>query len=290
MIRGTFLVLFTLLLLSGNQMQAQEINTIINNTQINRATQVVEPDTLVRPQLKESDLEKIPSLRAQFEKLNSTYTSQDTPSEELLRLITKDEISLSPEAQYWVDWKRDPETIVKPWITLRDTTIVNPLFTPLLLKGSLLPEEAVIFDRSFITPKNSISAEFTPDTTLFQDVILRNKIQQIAYNYVRTNHPEYFRYTQEDLPNDIIKAQVIEKSTDKPELIKIEKEQKSIDDVDAPVKFIPERRYWTSSFQSSIQFAQNYVSPNWHKGGVSALNLTNRQYFIYNYKDRKSVV
>jgi hypothetical protein len=287
MIRGTFLVLFTLLLLSGNQMQAQEINTIINNTQINRATQVVEPDTLVRPQLKESDLEKIPSLRAQFEKLNSTYTSQDTPSEELLRLITKDEISLSPEAQYWVDWKRDPETIVKPWITLRDTTIVNPLFTPLLLKGSLLPEEAVIFDRSFITPKNSISAEFTPDTTLFQDVVLRNKIQQIAYNYVRTNHPEYFRYTQEDLPNDIIKAQVIEKSTDKPELIKIEKEQKSIDDVDAPVKFIPERRYWTSSFQSSIQFAQNYVSPNWHKGGVSALNLTNRQYFIYNYNKDK---
>ncbi|MDO4757122.1 MAG: DUF3078 domain-containing protein, partial [Parabacteroides sp.] len=286
MARGTFIALFIILLFTGNRTFAQEVNLIQNN-QINRATHVVTPDTLTRPQLKETDLEKIPSLRAQFETMNKTYTSQDAPSEDLLRLLTKDEIGLSPEAQYWVDWKRDPETIIKPWMTLRDTTIVNPLFTPLLFKGELIPEESVVFDRSFINQYQRDTTFFTPDTSLFKNVVLREKIQNMAYNYVRTNHPEYFRYTQDDLPTDVIKAQVIKKSTDTPELIKIEKEQKSIDDVDAPVKFIPERRYWTSSFQSSVQFAQNYISPNWHKGGVSALNLTNRQYFVYNYNKDK---
>lgn len=286
MARGTFIALFIILLFTGNRAFAQEVNLIQNN-QINRATHVVTPDTLTRPQLKETDLEKIPSLRAQFETMNKTYTSQDAPSEDLLRLLTKDEIGLSPEAQYWVDWKRDPETIIKPWMTLRDTTIVNPLFTPLLFKGELIPEESVVFDRSFINQYQRDTTFFTPDTSLFKNVVLREKIQNMAYNYVRTNHPEYFRYTQDDLPTDVIKAQVIKKSTDTPELIKIEKEQKSIDDVDAPVKFIPERRYWTSSFQSSVQFAQNYISPNWHKGGVSALNLTNRQYFVYNYNKDK---
>ena len=225
MTRGIFLALCIVSALFCTRIQAQEMN-IINGNPINRATQVVVPDTLSRPQLKETDLEKIPSLRAQFEKMNSTYTSQDAPSEELLRILTKDEIGLSPEAQYWVDWKRDPETVVKPWMTLRDTAIVNPLFTPLLLKGELLPEESVIFDKSLITPQYPNTIGFALDTTLFQDVVLRNKIQDMAYSYVRTNHPEYFRYSQDDLPTDIIEAQVIEKSTDKPELIKIEKEQK----------------------------------------------------------------
>ena len=86
MTRGIFLALCIVSALFCTRIQAQEMN-IINGNPINRATQVVVPDTLSRPQLKETDLEKIPSLRAQFEKMNSTYTSQDAPSEELLRIL-----------------------------------------------------------------------------------------------------------------------------------------------------------------------------------------------------------
>ena len=45
-----------------------------------------------------------------------------------------------------------------------------------------------------------------------------------------------------------------------------------------------ERKYWIPSFESSVQFSQNYISDNWHKGGNSNLNLSMRTYFslLYN--------
>ena len=131
---------------------------------------------------------------------------------------------------------------------------------------------------------------FEPDTTLFQDEILKNKLQNTAYNYVRVNYPEYFRYSERDLPTDVVKTHVIKKATYEPELIKIESDPNAFSDVDAPVKFIPERRYWTSNFESTMQFSQNYISPNWSAGGDPNFNMNTRQYFKYDYnKDKVQV-
>lgn len=44
-----------------------------------------------------------------------------------------------------------------------------------------------------------------------------------------------------------------------------------------------EKRYWIPSFESSIQFSQNYVSDNWYKGGTSNLNLYMRTYLSLLY-------
>ena len=115
---------------------------------------------------------------------------------------------------------------------------------------------------------------------------MKNEIEDKAYKYVQSNYPDYFRYSMRDLPQDKVIAKVIKKTHYEPELIKIESEA-DFSDVDAPVKFIPEIRYWTSHFESAIQFAQNYISPNWHKGGVSTLNLTNRELFTFNYNKDK---
>lgn len=43
------------------------------------------------------------------------------------------------------------------------------------------------------------------------------------------------------------------------------------------------RRYWIPAFESSVQFSQNHVSDNWHKGGSSNLNLFMRTYFSLTY-------
>lgn len=286
MVKRSVLALFIVLLFSNGRVEAQDVN-IINGNQLNQSVQTAAPDTFPLLDLDETELDKIPDIRSQFEKLNSSYSSPAAPSENLLRFLKKDEIELSPEAQYWVDWVRDPSTIISPWMTLRDTTIVNPLFTPILFKGGLIPKDLQLYDKDFVAKQRPSFSMFTPDTTLFEEEILKSKLQNKAYNYVRVNYPEYFRYSERDLPTDVVKINEIKKVAYEPELIKIENDPNAFSDVDAPVKFIPERRYWTSHFESAVQFAQNYISPNWHKGGVSALNLTNRQYFVYDYNKDK---
>lgn len=289
MIKRSVLALFIVLLFSSNQVGAQDVN-IISGNQSNQPVQTAVPDTFPLLDLEETELDKIPDLRAQFEKLNSSYSSPAAPSENLLRFLKKDEIELSPEAQYWVNWVRDPSTIISPWATLRDTTIVNPLFTPILFKGGLIPEDLQLYDKDFIAKQRPNFPLFEPDTTLFQDEILKNKLQNTAYNYVRVNYPEYFRYSERDLPTDVVKTHVIKKATYEPELIKIENDPNAFSDVDAPVKFIPERRYWTSNFESTMQFSQNYISPNWSAGGDPNFNMNTRQYFKYDYnKDKVQV-
>lgn len=289
MIKRSVLALFIVLLFSSNQVGAQDVN-IISGNQSNQPVQTAVPDTFPLLDLEETELDKIPDLRAQFEKLNSSYSSPAAPSENLLRFLKKDEIELSPEAQYWVNWVRDPSTIISPWATLRDTTIVNPLFTPILFKGGLIPEDLQLYDKDFIAKQRPNFPLFEPDTTLFQDEILKNKLQNTAYNYVRVNYPEYFRYSERDLPTDVVKTHVIKKATYEPELIKIESDPNAFSDVDAPVKFIPERRYWTSNFESTMQFSQNYISPNWSAGGDPNFNMNTRQYFKYDYnKDKVQV-
>ena len=122
MIKMSVLALFIVLLFSSNQVGAQDVN-IISGNQSNQPVQTAVPDTFPLLDLDETELDKIPDLRAQFEKLNSSYSSPAAPSENLLRFLKKDEIELSPEAQYWVNWVRDPSTIISPWATLRDTTM-----------------------------------------------------------------------------------------------------------------------------------------------------------------------
>lgn len=65
--------------------------------------------------------------------------------------------------------------------------------------------------------------------------------------------------------------------------VPVHKIETSPDDYTAPTKFIPDRRYWTSLFETSLKFSQNYVSPNWYKDGTSNLNILSKNLFQYNY-------
>lgn len=113
MVKKSVLALFIVLLFNNTPIGAQDIN-IINESQLNQSVQAATPDTFPSLELEETELEKIPDLRAQFERLNSSYSAPAVPSENLLRFLKKDEIGLSQEARYWVDWVRDPSTIISP--------------------------------------------------------------------------------------------------------------------------------------------------------------------------------
>ena len=284
MVIKRYFILFSILTSLASLVNAQE-GTVITGVNVNNTAQRAVPDTVPVIEFEDPDLDNIISLRAQFEKQNRSYSAPVTPNNNLLRFLKKDEVEISDEALYWARLVRDASTVFDNNLTFRDTVIVNPLFLPIVFKGELLPKDLTFYKENFWEKNNQLPLPFTPDT-LFKEEYLKKEIEDKAYKYVQSNYPDYFRYSTRDLPQDKVIAKVIKKTHYEPELIKIESEA-DFSDVDAPVKFIPEIRYWTSHFESAIQFAQNYISPNWHKGGVSTLNLTNRELFTFNYNKNK---
>lgn len=284
MVIKRYFILFSILTSLTSLANAQE-GTVITGANVNNASLRDVPDTVPMLEIEDPELDNIISLRAQFEKQNRSYSAPVTPNENLLRFLKKDEVEISDEAMYWARLVRDASTIFDYNMTFRDTVIVNPLFLPIVFKGELLPKDLTFYKENFWEENDQLPLPFTPDT-LFKEEDLKKEIEDKAYKYVQSNYPDYFRYSTRDLPQDKVIAKVIKKTNYKPELIKIESEA-DFSDVDAPVKFIPEIRYWTSHFESAVQFAQNYISPNWHKGGVSTLNLTNRELFTFNYNKEK---
>ena len=264
---------------------AQEENRIIGVGAVQAEPQE-ETDTIPdEMDIDDPELDNIISLRDQFEKQNEQYSVPVSPSENLLRFVDKDEVEISEEAFYWAHLVRDASTVFDSNVTFKDTIIVNPLFLPFVFKGKLLSDTVTYYNKDAWINKVDIPQPFIKDT-LFQAQVLRQEIEDNMSKYVETNHPQSIRYSLRDLPQNKVVAKTIKKPTYQPEMIKVESNA-DFNEVDALVKFIPERRYWTSHFESSLQFAQNYISPNWYKGGVSTLNLTNRELFTYNYNKDK---
>lgn len=233
------------------------------------------------------DERDLPDLRSRLEELNMDYQSPVPLNDRLRQLLTKDELRMSPEATWLISRFYDRSNQFGPDVTFRDTMIVNPLFLPILFKGDYLPKNLVFYDTKALDPKYKL-APLMPNDTIpaFKDYLMAQASADSAHRYVETHYPMYFRYTQASLPQDAVKAKVIKKEITEDFPLVVTKDV-TFDDVEAPTKFIPERRYWTSHFESSLQVAQNYISPNWHKGGTSSLNLNNREYFKYDYNRDK---
>ncbi len=247
--------------------------------------QATNKDTTPTIRLDESDLNKIVDIRQQFEKQNSTYAAPLPPSANLLRFLQKDGLEISDEAMYWARLVRDASTIFDHTMTFQDTMIVNPLFLPIIFRGDYLPKDLTFYDFSALKEKSPYDALY-PKDSIFTDIIRNKKFEDMAYKYVQNNYPTYFRYSERDLPGEVIKPKFIKKSIYDDVPIKVETDT-NFEDVDAPTRFIPERKYWISAFESAIQFSQNYVSENWYKGGSSNLNLFTKNNLRYDYKKDK---
>lgn len=277
-----FLLLFLSLAFSRLDAQNQQVlNPQVIQQSLTKAQAAIE-DTLPETNIQEEDLDHIIDLRSQFEKQNRYYRMPSALSESLLKFLKKDELEMSDEALYWAHWVRDPATVISDYATFSDTILVSPLFMPILFKGDFLPHDLTFYNLDSLKQATPYDKLY-PTDTLFREVKRRMELDDMAYKYVQNNFPTSFRYSMRDLPTERLKPNVIKKTIYEDIPLKVEAEA-SFEDVEAPTKFIPERRYWTSKFESSIQFAQNYISPNWHKGGNSSLNLNNREFLQYNYE------
>ncbi|RHJ90520.1 MULTISPECIES: DUF3078 domain-containing protein [Bacteroidales] len=264
---------------------AQESNILTNEVIQPTSTQVT-TDTIPPVEIDDADLDKVIDLRSQFEKQNKTYTTPTAPSASLLRFLKKDELNVSDEAMYWARLVRDASTTFNENMTFKDTIIVNPLFLPVIYRGEYLPKDLNFIDKDIFKTKKLIKPLIQTDT-IFKEELAERKFEEQAHQYVENNYPTYFRYSLRDLPKDVVKTkEIVKKTYEKDLALKIETEA-DLNDVSGPNKFIPSRRYWTSGFESTIQFAQNYISKNWSNGGNSNLNMTTRQYFKYDYNKDK---
>ncbi|MCD7977873.1 MAG: DUF3078 domain-containing protein [Tannerellaceae bacterium] len=241
-------------------------------------------DTLFTPSVSEEDLRSITDIRTQFEKQNRTYFKQS--GSELQEREKKVRLELSPEALYWARYQRDPHYTFHPSVSFRDTIIVNPIYLPPLFRGEEFPYDFVLYDPNFGREKKLIPDYYEPDTTLFEDFKRERELEQLAYRHLELNHPELFRYSERDLVLDAVQTDIIRKNVLDNLPIRVVADP-DFSDVRPPSKFIPDRQYWRSSFESSIQFSQNHVSENWHKGGSSNLNLFAKNHLKYDYNRNK---
>ena len=111
-------------------------------------------------------------------------------------------------------------------------------------------------------------------------------LDEELFQQIQSRYPRIFRETHTDLEAHRITAEKIAVASvaieQTPSIQILDK-----DPLSGLRRFMAPRKYWTPGWNSVIQFSQNYISSNWHKGGSSNLNLYSRQFFKLDYKKEK---
>ena len=191
-------------------------------------------------------------------------------------------LQMSNEALYWSRHATNAHNRFNSYVTYRDTIIVNPLFMPpLFKKGNVMPVDPISFYQPISLAEKSVDIPLYKPVEVLKRQALKLKLENMAYRHVQYHQPYIFDHTAESLPSETI--HFIRQKED----VKIEVEKKELvaEEISAPIKFIPDRRYWISSFESALKFSENYASENWHQGGTgdAILNLFTKNLIQYNY-------
>jgi hypothetical protein len=168
-------------------------------------------------------------------------------------------------------------------------------------------QDKVIFNPMFLMPVFKPIQQFTDDIyqpqpfayaattsyplTIYEPVnIFRNEDVQLqianaAYLHILFKLPSLFHYTIDNLPSEKMRLIIITEKTKVP----VETVPVKLNDNEAPKKFIPDRKYWISGFESAIKFSENSTSGNWYSGPIrtTILNLFTRNIVKYNYAKDK---
>lgn len=170
-------------------------------------------------------------------------------------------------------------------LTFRDTLFYNPLFLPMIFTGKMLPRDLTLYDPE----KESYRGVLIPREKTFEPALLdADFVRDVRRNYYRS-HPDRIRYSVasfDSIPR-LESGDAIVRETFNPfrELIRTETTY-SLDAPGVEVAAIG-RKYWVYNGEHSFQFAQNYFSNNWHKGGTNNLNFNSYQVIRANYQKDK---
>lgn len=170
-------------------------------------------------------------------------------------------------------------------LTFRDTLFYNPLFLPMIFNGRMLPR-----DISFYNPdKDYEPGKLIDKDKTFEPRLERSDfIQKIRRNYY-TDHPDRVKYSIlnfESLPQVASDDEIVRETFNPFRELLSSETAYSLEAPGVELTTI-NRKYWVRSGEHSFQFAQNYFSDNWHKGGTNNLNFNSYHVLRANYKKDK---
>ena len=176
------------------------------------------------------------------------------------------------------------ETIYPTLLNFRDTMLYNPLFLPIVFTGRI--EES---DSSFIdSEKDKLKGILiSSDKTLNPQIESQAFADKVRREYFIENPTNIKMSTSEltGVKHTPTETDVRERFNPFKELLSSQTSY-SLENPDVEGVKI-DRVYWIKSGENSLQFSQNYYSPNWHRGGTSNLNINSNQVFNVNYQKDK---
>ena len=196
---------------------------------------------------------------------------------------------LPPEVMAWTI------STIEPWPpnkykSYKEAMIDNDLFIPLVFRGGLFPKIEYKFnlDSLLYTDPLPPAIEYKNKRTnnLFRYYLLKKHLDELVYKNMMLKDPARFQYAVNQLPKTTIKPKSIETTT-RTTSLDIVAPVVIPEVVDPVLKFIPDRKYWTSTFAADIKFSQNKTSGNWYKGEINNINIYTNTLTSYNYSKNK---
>ena len=257
-------------------LQIKQQKQLSDESQLNEEWHIISGDTVIGAAIADSTLLPLP------EKVQS--------------LSLSDTLSLISRSYFDSIYERGSDGILKlpPYqddsylldgLTFGDTLFYNPLFLPMIFNGKLLPRNLSFFP----TEEDRVGERLIlPEETFALRLQHADFIQKVRNNYYFTN-PDKINYSLLDIDSlaSTVDGDAVVKETFNPfrELL----QSKTAYTLEAPgVEMVTiNRKYWIKSGEHSFQFAQNYFSDNWHKGGTNNLNINSYNVLRANYSKNK---
>lgn len=155
------------------------------------------------------------------------------------------------------------------------------------------------FERAFVVDwkfkeldTNEYSAdEWLPiDSNRFNTADRGNRISDEVLFYAYASKPGWQRVTEEDiLEKKLFKKDIVEKLPPKIRVSDLFQPEPINEDVGEVDILIRKPNFWNTGGNIALQFAQNYISKNWYKGGESTNNLASNLKLEANYNDQEKL-
>ena len=203
----------------------------------------------------------------------------------------RDTNGLPPEVMAWTVSTMEPWPADK-YKSLKEAMIDNNFYPNVVFRGGMFQKLEYCFHRDSLRltedPPLLLPFENKRDyyKEMFAHYLFKKSLDDMVYKKVMLENPQNFKYTIWQLPSTTIKPESIDVSKNQ---IKVDVKATVTppDEVDPIIKFIPDRRYWTSTFAADIKFNQNRSSANWHKGELNNMNIYTNTNTTYNYARNK---